>query len=194
MSYINRPVIYSIQQKLYIYQKHFSLLCVEVNEMICWHSICNFCQLNITGWPVSSQFRIPWFFPDFPWLFPWFKIDSGLIQTGNCYKPSLYLVNIRALKARGNIFKKLCYYASAEGASEFFFFREIIKITNKYYYEIPWKLSLIYNEIPWFFPDFPQKGRFSLTFPDLKTGLWNSLIFPDAGHPDIITIPCVKYW
>ena len=47
--------------------------------------------------------------------------------------------------------------------------------------------SLIQNEIPWFFPDFLQKRPFSLTFPDLKTELWNSLIFPDAGHPVIKT-------
>ena len=28
------------------------------------------------GWPVSSQFRISWFFTDFPWIFPWSKIDA----------------------------------------------------------------------------------------------------------------------
>ena len=46
--------------------------------------------------------------------------------------------------------------------------------------------SLIHNEIPWF-----SKKKCFLTFPVLKTGNWNSLIFPDfskAGHPDLTNV------
>ena len=39
---------------------------------------------------------------------------------------------------------------------------------------------LIHNEIPWF---SPKKW---VIFPDMKNEVGNSLIFPDAGHPESI--------
>ena len=64
------------------------------------------------------------------------------------------------------------------------FFREIIKITNKYYNVIPW---FFFPDLKWNSLIFSKKVDFlwlSLIWKRDFENPWFSLIFPDAGHPE----------
>ena len=105
--------------------------------------------------PVSSQFRVPWYFSYIPIVY-------------------LYLVNIRAPMARVKFLKRFLQYSHQR--REGFLFLEIFENNTL----IIWRNSLFFSWFTIKFPDFPKKlfSRFYLTkkIRDFRI-LWFSLIF-----------------